>query len=236
MSTTTFLDTVNRILRLNAVIRGDTDTVSTFSDTAHNASLNLAIVATQNELVRLVSDRLIPAERKTSGTITLVAGTRTYALASDFTRFYGLPHFYNSSANLHIYEWPGGLESLQIEIYTYATDTGTPNWWYWEPATTKKVGLFQVPADSGAIWGYEYEGSILISLATDTLPFHNTEEDYMFIEMAARRFKFLFEDVKNELDIQAVLERDTTYRSSKAALVGLIKGQKPKNSYIHYYS
>ena len=236
MSTTTFLDTVNRILRMNAVIRGDTDTVSSFSDTQHNASLNLAIVATQNELVRLISDRLIPAERTTSGTITLVASTRTYTLASDFTRFYGVPHFYNSSANVHIYEWPGGLEALQVQIYTYATDTGEPNWWYWEPGATKQVGLFQVPAQSGAVWSYEYEGSVLISLSTDTLPFHNTEEDYMFIEMAGRRFKFLFEDVKNELDIQAVLERDTTYRSSKTALLNLIKGQKPKKSYNNVYS
>lgn len=233
---TTFLQAVNRILRLNAVIRGDTDTVSSFSDTQHNASLNLAIVATQNELIRLVSDRLIPAERVTSGTITTVANTRTYTLASDFTRFYGNPHFYDSSANRQIYEWPGGLEKLQIEIYTYATDTGSPDWWYWEPGDTKQVGFFQIPSDSGTVLSYEYEGSVLISLVTDNLPFHNDEENYMFIEMAARRFKFLFEDVKNELDIQSVLERDGTYRSSKAALLNLIRGTKPKRSYANHYA
>lgn len=232
---TTFLSCVNRILRTSAVIRGDTDLVVTFSDTQHNASLNLAIVATQNELVRLISDRLIPAERKTSGTITLVSGTRTYALASDFTRFYGFPHFYDSSANRQIYEWSGGLENLQIEIYTYATDTGNPNWWYWEPTTTKKVGFFQVPNSSGTVYTYEYEGSVLVSLVTDPLPFHNDEENYMFIELAARRFKFMFEDIKNELDIQAVLERDTTYRSSKAALINLIKGKNATRSYSNHY-
>jgi hypothetical protein len=231
----TFLSTVNRILRTCAIIRGDTDTISTFSDVQHNASLNLAILAVQNELVRLVADRLIPAERQTSGTITTVSGTRTYSLASDFTRFYGVPHFYDSSANRQIYEYPGGLEALQIQYYTYSTDTGTPNWFYWEPTSTKKVGFFQVPADSGAVLSYEYEGSVLIDDASDVLPFPNSEEDYMFTEMAARRFKFMYEDVKNELDIQAVLEKDTTYRSSKAMLMALIRGYKPRRSYSNHY-
>lgn len=237
MSTTTFLDTVNRILRTCAIIRGDTDTISTFSDTQHNASLNLAIVATQNELVRLVSDRLIPAERDTSGTITLVANQRTYDLASGFRRFYGAPHFYDSNGNRQIYEWPGGLEALQVQYYTYATDNGSVNWFYWEPTTTKKVGFFQVPGtdESGQIFSYEYETSVQVSSSSDTLPFHNDDEDFMFIEMAARRFKFMWEDTKNELDIQAVLDKDTTYRSSKAALMALIRGQNPARSYSINY-
>ena len=231
----TFLQCVNRILRLNAILRGDTDEIATFSDTQHNASLNLAIVASQNELVRLVADRLIPAERQTSGTMTLAASTRTYTLASDFLRFYGHAHFYDSSANRQIYEWPGGLPALQVEIYTYATDTGDPNWWYWEPASTKKVGFFQVPSGAKTLT-YEYEGSVMVDTITDTMPFHNDEENYMFVEMAARRFKFLWEDVKNELDIQAVLEKDTTYRSSKATLINLIKGQNPRRSYANQYA
>jgi hypothetical protein len=222
-------------LRTCAVIRGDTDTVTSFSETQHNASLNLAIVATQNELVRLISDRLIPSERLTSGTITTVANQRTYSLASDFTRFYGTPHLTNQSSSVQVYEYPGGLEKLQTDIYTYATDTGQVNNWYWEPTSTKKLGFFQVPSSSGEIWAYEYEGSVLIDDASDFLPFHNDEENFMFIEMAARRFKFMFEDVKNELDIQAVLEKDTTYRSSKAALMNLIKGVKPSRSYSNFY-
>jgi len=231
----TLLQCINRILRMNTIIRGDTDEVQTLSDTQHNASLNLAIVATQNELIRLTSDRLIPSERQTSGTITLVASQRTYTLASDFTRFYGDEHFYVSSGNQYMTQWVGGLPALQAQIYTYATDTGDPNWWYWEPTSTKKVGLFQVPNASGAVWTYEYEGSVFVDEAADTLPFHNDEESYMFTEMAARRFKYLWEDIKNELDIQAVLEKDLTYKSSKAALLNLIKGQNPTRRYGSRY-
>lgn len=230
----TFLECVNRILRTCAILRGDTDEVSTFSDTQHNASLNLAIVATQNELTRLIADRLIPYERLTSGTITAVSGTRTYSLATGFTRFYGHAHL--SIGTIQLYEWPGGLEDLQIRFPNWDTETGTPYWWYFEPTTTKKIGLFQVPNTSGDVYTYEYEGSVLVSSSTDTMPFHNTEENYMFVEMAARRFKFMFEDIKNELDIQAVLDKDTTYRSSKAMLSALIKGKNPSRSYANTYS
>lgn len=231
----TFLDLVNRMLRTCAIIRGDTDAIATFNDIQHNASLNLSIVAAQDELTRLIADRLIPYERKTSGTITTVAGTRTYALASDFLRFYGKAHLYTSSENRQLYEYPGGQERLQLEIYTYATDQGDPSAWYWEPTTTKQIGFFQVPQGSGTVYSYEYEGSVMVSASTDTMPFHNDEENFMFSAMAARRFKFMWEDVKNEMDIQSVLDKDTTYRSSKATLIALIKGQNPARNYANQY-
>ena len=104
-----FLDAINRVMRLNGIIRGDTDLITTFSDTAHNASLNIAIVAIQDELGDLVADKLIPYE-KGSSTITLVSGTRTYTLASDLTRLYAVPKFYDSVNNRMIYEYSGGQE------------------------------------------------------------------------------------------------------------------------------
>jgi hypothetical protein len=41
----------NRILRLNAILRGDTDETSLFSDTQHIASLILVIVCVQDDEV-----------------------------------------------------------------------------------------------------------------------------------------------------------------------------------------
>lgn len=228
-----FLDVINRILRLNAVIRGDTDLVSSFQDTQHNASLNLAIVCVQDELINLVADRLIPSERMTSGMITTVANQRTYSLASDFLRFYGQPHLRHSTTLIG--EWPGGLENLQIQYPNYDTDTGSVNWFYFEPTQTKKIGLFQVPGSSGEIWTYEYQASSIVTLATDFLPFHNDEENFAFTTMAARRFRFSWEDVKNQLDIMGVLEKDRTYITAKATLMNLITGKKPTRSYCNYY-
>lgn len=235
----TFLECINRILRSNAIIRGDTDTVATFNDVQHNASLNVGIVAVQNELIKLIAERLIPKERNTSGSITFVTNTRTYDLATGFTRFYGEPHFFNSTQNRQIYEYPGGLEKLQVEIFNYATQYGQPNWWYWEPtnSTLKKVGFFLVPssAENGQVWTYDYEASVMVTASSDNLPFHNDEENFTFTEMAGRRFKFMFEDVKNEADIQRILEADTSYRSAKSTLLKLLRGQNPAPCYGYRY-
>ena len=235
----TFLDAVNRILRLNAVIRGDTDPITTFSDTAHNASLNLAVVAVQDELTKLIADKLIPKERSTSGSVTLTTNTRTYDLASDFIRFYGLPHFYNAAANRQIYEYSGGLPQLQTDIYNFQTQYGDPNWFYFEPtnSTSKKVGFFQVPssAQNGIVWTYDYEASVMVSAASDNLPFHTTEENYAFIGMCSRRFKYLWADTKNELDIQGVLDKDTSYKSYFTTLMKLIRGKDAVRSYGSRY-
>jgi hypothetical protein len=227
-----FLDAVNRVMRLNGIIRGDTDTVTTFNDTAHNATLNLAIVAIQDELGDLVADRLIPYELA-SGTITLVSGTRTYALASDFIRFYGNAFFLNGTRE--VYEYMGGRVALQSEVPQYKTAAGTPNWWYWEPATTKQIGFYQVPNSSGDLYVYDYEKSVMVTASTDTIPLHNTEESNQFCLMCSRRFKVLYEDTEKQSDVVAVLDMDNTYRRARRSLFQLIKGENPPNKYSPTY-
>lgn len=232
----TFLEAVNRVLRVNGIIRGDTDTVSTFSDTAHNATLNLAIVAIQDELGSLVAERLIPYEFASS-TVTLVSGTRTYSLASDFIRFYGSAFFYDSNGNREIYEYSGGREKLQQDIPNYKTASGSPINWYWEPGTTKQIGFYQVPGsnENGRIYTYDYEKSVMVSASTDTIPLHNTEEANQFCLMSARRFKIMFEDTDKASDIVSVLDNDQTYRSAKKNLINFIKGENPPAKYSPTY-
>lgn len=232
----TFLECITRILRTNGFLRGDTDAPTSFSDTNHNASIQTAQIAVQDELTALTAERLVPYE-KTSSTITLANGTRTYALAADFIGFYGHPHFYDSTANRLIPEWPGGQESLQVSDFQYLTRTGTPNWWYWEPTTTKKVGFYHVPDSTfdGRSLTYHYEKSVLVTVAADTMPFHNTEEANAFTTMAARRFKFMFEDVRNEADIVRILDNDMSYRNAKATLIRLMKGVNPSGFYTASY-
>ena len=231
-----FVSAVNRIFRQNGIIRGDSDSITDFSDTAHSSTIQIARIAVENELINLISDRLIPKERQTSGSITTVSGTRVYSLASDFTRFYGVPHFYDSSGNYELFEYPGGLEQLQIEVYNYKTQNGSPNWWYWEPGDTtyKQVGFFLVP-DSALTLTYDYQGSVLVSAYTDSLPFHNTEEDYSFCSMASRRFKYMFEDTKNASDIQQILDNDMSYKSAKSALMNLLRGTPAGRQYGNAY-
>lgn len=221
----TFLGAVNRVLRASGILRGDDDTITTFSDTQHNAALNLAIVAIQSELGELVSDRVIPYERA-SGTLNIVSGTRAYALESDFVRMYGdNPFFYDATNNTQIFEWPGGFDNLRHAILTYATDPGYPNWWYEEEATTKRVAFFQVPNENLTL-AYDYEKDVSVSVAADTMPFHSDTEANAFVDMVVPHFKLL-------LTRQSTggLREDQGYLLAKARLANLMK---PRNPYKRY--
>ena len=228
-----FITALNRVLRINGVIRGDDDALTTFSDTQHSSDIQIAQIAIQDEISEIVSERLIPYE-KTSGTITLTTATRLYALESDFVRFYGdRPSFYDSTANVRSYEYPGGENLLKDQIYTYQTDTGAPNWWYWNETTTKKVGFFSVPDSSynNRSLSYDYEKDVSVTNSTDTLPFHNTIEANAFCQAAARRFFFM---ISNQP--QGLLTQDATYLNAKTRLYSLLRPTNPSKYYGNSYN
>lgn len=222
----TFLDAVNRVLRTNTVIRGDDDAITTFSDVQHNATLNLAKIAIQDELVEMTADRLVPLEQ-TESTLTTSAGVRTYTLAADFVQFYGTPLFYDSTNNRQLYEYPGGEERLRMDIYNYKTVSGDSSAWYFKGASTIQVGFYQVPSIART-YTYDYERSVYVENSTDEIPFHTSEQVHAFCSAASRRFKFLFENAQN-LDL--VLQNDASYKGARSRLARLIKGRSPYASY-----
>ena len=227
-----FIAGVNRLLRINTIIRGDDDAITTFSDTQHSSDIQLAQIAIQSELTTLIADRLLDYE-KTAGTITLLTGTRTYALHSSFIRFYGSrPSFYDSTTNTRYYEHSGGEDALMNQDFQYKTATGGLVSWYWHSTTTKQVAFYNVPDSSfnNRSLAYEYEASVMVSNSTDTLPFPNNEEYFSFIDMAARRFKFLV----NKIPV-GELGADATYSSAKSTLYALLSPTNPSSSYGKRY-
>ena len=225
----TFLEAVNRVLRSGGIIRGDTDPVTTFSDLQHGATLNLAIIAIQDELTDLISDKLLPYEKTTSGSITTVAGTRSYALPAGFVRFFGTPMLYISSENFQMFEYPGGEDALKIAFPDYKTTQSNPTNFYFEDTTSKKISLFSVPSEAKT-YTFDYEASVMVSLAADTMPFHNNEEAYTFCRIATRRFLCLFEDK----DL-STLQTDPERMSAKAVLADLMVGKSPPKQWAPVY-
>lgn len=227
----TFLDCVNRVMRINTIIRGDDDAITTFADTQHSADIQLAQIAIQNELNEIISERLIPYEHTTS-TITLVNGTRSYALATDFISFFGKPSFYDSSDNRRIYEYPGGEKRLMNVDYQYKVTTGTPIDFYWDNTTSKKVAFYNIPGASydARSLSYDYEKSVMVSNTTDTIPLHNNEEYYAFADMAARRMRFMIDKQSTGL-----LPQDSGYSSAKVTLYSLLRTSGPRGSYGKRY-
>jgi hypothetical protein len=226
----TFLDAVNRVLIANGIIRGDTDAISSFSDLQHSATVAIAQVAIQDELAELVADQALPYEHQSSGSITTVAGTRSYSLPSDFVRFYGEPLMYcTTDSNNIIYPYDGGEDRLRIVDTNYKTTQSTPIWFYFDDTTTKKVAFYYVPS-AAKTYTFDYEASVAVANSTDSMPFHNNTESYAFCRLASRRFKMLFE----EMD-PAIIQADPERNMAKATLFNLIRGVNPSTRYAPLY-
>ena len=232
----TFLDGVNRVLLINGVIAGDDDNLTSFSDNQHKETMNLAKIAIQSCLTYLISERLIPYE-ETSGEISTTASTRVYSLPADFIRFVGKNPFLlelsgsgGTSQNRTVNMYPGGEERLRRQVLDYKDQTGTPNWFYFVDDTTKKIGLYQVPNTTGTYYGFQYEKDVSVTSEADTLPFHNTQEDYAFLDMAARYFYYLFS--KQPI---AEIFIDPIFKMANTSLVHLMTGAYPSGKYGYTY-
>jgi len=227
----TFLQAVNRVLRISGIIRGDTDPVALFSDLQHGATLNIAILAIQSTLTDLTAYYEFPKER-TSGSITLATNTRTYALAADFVQFWNNPgFFYDATQNFTILEFGGGEQRLARVIFDYKTQYGYPNEWYYVDGDTKQVGFYQVPDASvnGRILTYDYEKDVIPLVETDVMPFIRDIEVFAFCELASVKFNAMFSQQPKQpgLDIQ----KDPNYVSARASLLKLIRPTKPSKRY-----
>lgn len=229
----TFLQTVNRMLQINGLIRGDTDVLTAFTNTNHASTSAIAQIAVQQEITELSSRGKLPYQHKTSGSISLVTGTRTYSFAADFIQMYGdPPFFYDATQNYQIFEYAGGEDQLRNTILTYRTQSGAPLWFYRERSTTLQVSFYPVPDSSvnGRALTYDYEGSVNVSAVSDTIPFYTTDQQYAFVDMAARRFKFLYE---GKTDVE--MDQDAVYRSARARLFALLGWKQPSRYYGKVY-
>ena len=228
-----FITGLNRLLRTVQIITGDDDDITTFDDTQHAADIELAQIAIQDELSDLIANKFIDYEKATA-TISLVTSTRTYALASDFVRFYGTnPSFYDSTDNVRHYEYIGGEDALRDTDYQYKTTEGGPWAWYWDSTTSKSVAFYSVPQSTynGRSLSYDYEKSVAVTVAADTLPFHNDEAAQAFISCAARRFKMMDES----LVVQRI-EDDPAYTSAKGRLIAFLGNRNASGSYGRRYT
>ena len=227
-----FLGSVNRVLVNNTIIKGDDDLVTAFTDSQHEATIRFARQSITSELNNLTSFFTIPYER-TTGSITTVVGTRTYALPSDFVQFFeDHPYLYLSTdASQRCYEYGGGEGKLRQVYRKYLTEQGFEQWWYWHDTTSKQIALHPVP-DAIRTWNFEYEKNVGVTASGDTMPFHTEQEAEAFSDMAGRRFKFLIGDLE-----LSDLEKDADYVFHRSTLFNLLRKRNPNKRYgRRYYS
>jgi hypothetical protein len=234
-----FLAGVNRIFRSEGIVRDDDDELTSFTVTAFAASLETAKIAIQDELAHLVAMDLIPYEEK-DAEVTLVDGTRLYALATDFVRLRDPSPFLlrvnasGESENIILHEWPGGEKNLRRVALDYREKSGEPSWFYLPGGTTKQIGFYLVPDSNadGDIYRYYYEGSVTVSDSADTLPFASDTEAEAFVRLAAGRFRYLRTDPFTRRQLYPGGVRTVGGREDDlATLQGLLRTKPPTGKY-----
>jgi len=234
----TFLEAVNRILRIEGIIQGDDDDQTSFSQTQHAASMSLAQIAVQSQIADLVAGDILPYER-TSGTLTTTALTRTYTLASDFQTleemFFEELEDDNEASGTRVVHYKGGESQLRADFPRYQEDTGTPIYFYFTGGSSKTIGFSPVP-DSAKSYRYYYQKDVNVSNASDQLPFVTVTECQTFVRMCARMFKYLraTPQVREGL-FPAGVERDPVILESRATLSALLNPLPDKQHYGKRY-
>jgi hypothetical protein len=83
---------------------------------------------------------------------------------------------------------------------------------------------------NGLVLTYDYSSSVNVINAIDVLPLSTTDQQYAFIDMACRRFKFLYE---GKVDIP--MDSDPVYREARARLFSLMGWKQPPKLYGKTY-
>ena len=234
----TFLEAVNRVLRLEGVIMGDDDALASFADSQHAATSTMAQLSIQAQLADLIADGFIPFE-DSSATITTVASTRTYTLATDFLRMqenFLEQESSGSASGTRVGLYPGGEKQLRKDDATYREITSLPIYFYPVGGTTKKLALYPVP-NSVLTYRYYYEADVSVSVTSSTVPFASEIECQTFVRMAARHFKYLKASAttREQLFPQGV-EKDPVILHCRSTLMELMNPLPVRAKYGRRYA
>lgn len=168
----TLLNAVNAILKRTQIIAGDSGALTSLTDSARQHYIDVAVQVVNEGNDELYTAAEMPQPNgQGSSTITLVAGTRAYALASDLVRL-RWPMIDRTNSQF-LYEYAGGYNAL-LELDPEQDDTGLP----FAAAIRPTDGYLHMncaptASDAGRIYTYQYDKSLEMTLLTDTVPYNN---------------------------------------------------------------
>src|SRR3990167_5391128 len=191
-----FLDVVNATLKRVGVIAGDSGELSTSTSTATSGqytasgiftsrsdiqhSVDLVLQMWQEATSELYSLNLVPNLLATA-TISLVTGTREYALPGDFERVAGthdgVRMLRASTQSYVIPQYPGGYLQMLVDQPVASDWTGAPTAWAISPRN-EQLRLDREPTsdENGQTYNLAYERRVELTstMASATMPFSDT--------------------------------------------------------------
>jgi hypothetical protein len=168
----TLLNAVNEILKRVGNIAGDDGLLTTLSSSGRQRSIDIAIQVINEGIDELYTACQLPMPlSQAESTITLVASTRSYALATDLVQM-RWPLIDKTNAQ-YIYSYPGGLNAILVND-PEQDDTGLPHYAAISPVDgTLYLDRLPTATEADKVYTYQYDKDLELSAATDTVPFGN---------------------------------------------------------------
>lgn len=190
------LNCVNEILKRTSIIAGDAGLLTTLTDSARQVAIDQAIQVVNEGIDDLYATPGVPAlpNEQTESTITLVAGTRAYALAAGVVQL-TWPMIDKTNTQF-LYQFPGGYAAMLVSD-PEQDDTGLPVFAAIRP-TDGYLHLDRAPtsAEAGRVYTYQYHKDLALSAAADTVPF----KDVVFRAMVPAWVQLWKREMRNEFD------------------------------------
>lgn len=215
----TLLNAVNETFKRVNVTAGDAGALTTLIDSARQHPIDVAVQVINEGIDELysASDFPIPKEQKESS-ISLVAGTRAYDLATDLIQLrWPLIDKTNSQ---FIVQYPGNYNDMLL-IDPEQDDAGLPHWGVISPVNGQ-IFLDRAPsaADAGRVYTYQYDKNLALSAADDAVPFN----DAAFRAMVPVWVQLYKREMRNEFDSEL-------YRQGIGRAARFVIEVQPRQSY-----
>lgn len=169
----TLLNCVNEVLKEVGVIAGDVGLLTTLTDSARQISIDRAVQVINEGIDELytTSEVAHPNEQAES-TIVLVLATRAYTLATDLIQLRW--PMIDKTNTQWLKPYPGGYNAM-LTGDPEQDDTGMPHFAAIRP-TDGKLYLDRAPnaEDVGKTYTYQYDKTLELDSASDTVPFNDT--------------------------------------------------------------
>lgn len=171
---TTLLTGINDLLKRVGEISGDASVLTSLTDSARQKHIDRAVQMYNEAIILLYDMTNTPMESELAeGTITLVTGTRSYALPSGLVKL-NWPLHDQTNGN-YIIEYPGGYLQIKKDQPQPANFTGRPLGGAISPVDgTLYLDRIPTANENGEVFTVYYDKSLLMTLASDNFPCSDT--------------------------------------------------------------
>lgn len=212
----TLLEMTNEVLRKVGFITGESGALTTLTDSARQVEIDIVKrnLNTAISEMYLLAKKPLPQEMASS-TITLVTGTREYALPSDLEQIrYPLV---NETTGDEIFEYAGGFDQMRQDQRIPGDYTGQPSCAAISPINgTLRFDYIPTADENGDQFTLYYDKALALDVAADTVPFTDTVANHL-VNVIAEDWK---RDRRQKYDVK--------FRNKQMSLAATYLARKPR--------